>query len=86
MKDINAAQQVTRRIVSQLVQDKTEALLKLAANPSDALHKSDVQDRDLLTLLLKANMADDVPEDQRLSEEEMLARTYVLAWNTVKMG
>jgi hypothetical protein len=32
--------------------------------------------RDLLSLLVKANMAVDVPEDQRLSDEDMLGRPY----------
>jgi hypothetical protein len=32
--------------------------------------------RDLLSLLVKANMAVDIPEDQRLSDEDMLGRLY----------
>ena len=32
--------------------------------------------RDLLTLLLKANMATDIPDNQRLSDEDVLARTF----------
>jgi hypothetical protein len=31
--------------------------------------------RDLLSLLVRANTAKDIPESQRLSEEEVLART-----------
>lgn len=37
--------------------------------------KPDVEgSRDLLTLLLKANMDPDVPESQRLSEEDVIVR------------
>ena len=31
--------------------------------------------RDLLTLLLKSNMATEIPDNQRLSDEDVLART-----------
>ena len=42
--------------------------------------------RDLLTLLLKANMATDIPDNQRLSDEDVLARTFSLSWCfTVKL-
>ena len=32
--------------------------------------------RDLLTLLIKANMSPDIPESQRLSDEDVLARKF----------
>lgn len=42
--------------------------------------KSDVEgSRDLLTLLLKANMDPNVPESQRLSEEDVMARKPLLS-------
>jgi hypothetical protein len=31
--------------------------------------------RDLLSLLVRANMATDIPESQRLSDQDVLART-----------
>ena len=40
--------------------------------------ENDARGRDLLTLLLKANMATDIPESQRLSDEDVLARACVL--------
>ena len=39
-----------------------------------SVEKKDVIGRDLLTLLLKANMAIDIPDHQRLTDEEVLAR------------
>ena len=36
------------------------------------------QGRDLLTLLIKANMSAEVPENQRLTDDEVLARTLRL--------
>ena len=56
----------------KLIQEKKEEVLKAAsdgAGSADAL-----KSRDLLTLLIKANMSEDVPEDRRLSDEDVLAR------------
>ena len=40
--------------------------------------RDDLQGRDLLSLLIKANMATDIPESQRLSDEDVLARESVV--------
>ncbi len=40
--------------------------------------KKDLQGRDLLSLLIKANMATDIPEHQRLSDDEIIARTCLI--------
>ena len=63
------------RIGMELIKEKKAAIL--AANST--VEKKDVQGRDLLSLLIKANMATDVPESQRLSDEDVLAQvpTYV---------
>ena len=42
----------------------------------EGLERGDLRGRDLLTLLIKANMAMDIPESQRLSDEDVLARAY----------
>ena len=68
-----------RRIGLQLIAEKKAAIL--AEKPSsgkDTLARKDLQGRDLLTLLLKANMAMDIPEDQRLTDEEVLARESLI--------
>ena len=61
-----------RRIGLQLVEEKKAEILKAVSageKGDDTLHS-----RDLLTLLIKANMATDIPESQRLSDEDVLAR------------
>lgn len=61
-----------RRLGMQLVKDRRAAL----ANVKPDVNEDGSKNRDLLTLLIKANMAKDVPEDQRLSDEDVLARTF----------
>ncbi|KAJ3480225.1 hypothetical protein NLI96_g8501 [Meripilus lineatus] len=52
------------------------------------LSKRDVEGRDLLTLLIKANMASDIPENQRLSDEEVIAQipTFFIAGHETTAG
>jgi hypothetical protein len=38
------------------------------------LEKKNIQGRDLLTLLIKANMATDIPDSARMSDEDVLSR------------
>ena len=54
----------------QLICERKDAV-RLQSNRVDM---PDLQGRDLLTLLVKANMEKDVPNNQRLSDEEVLAR------------
>ncbi|OSD00668.1 cytochrome P450 [Trametes coccinea BRFM310] len=71
---IDRAQEVMRRIGVQLIQEKKEAIKReLSESKEGGLGRKDVQGRDLLTLLLKANMATDIPDSQRLSDEEVLS-------------
>ncbi|KAJ2914197.1 hypothetical protein MD484_g6203, partial [Candolleomyces efflorescens] len=51
-----------------LVQNKHEILNSKATSA-----KEDFQKRDLLTCLMRANMADDLPEHQRMSDDDVLA-------------
>ncbi|KAI0736247.1 cytochrome P450 [Fomitopsis betulina] len=76
---IERAQKVMRRIGLQLVEEKKAEIMKATSSGEkgdDTLHS-----RDLLTLLIKANMATDVPESQRLSDEDVLAQvpTFLVA-------
>ena len=64
-----------RRIGKQLIRERKEAILHGSAT-KPGIEKQDVQSRDLLSLLVKANLATDVPESQRLSEDEVLSRAY----------
>ncbi|KAI0827902.1 cytochrome P450 [Trametes gibbosa] len=82
IRRVEKAQGVMRRIGQQFIAQKKEEILRLASekNSSSAKGKG-LQGRDLLTLLLKANMATDVPENQRLSDEEVLSQipTFLVA-------
>jgi hypothetical protein len=42
--------------------------------------------RDLLTLLMKANMSPQVPEHQRMSEKDVLAREYLFVSSSFCQG
>lgn len=65
-----AAQKVTRRIGLQLIAEKKAEIAKAAQHGE----KDTLRSRDLLTLLMRANMSTDIPENQRLSDEDVLAR------------
>ncbi|KZT05294.1 cytochrome P450 [Laetiporus sulphureus 93-53] len=78
-----AAQAVMRRIGMQLIADKKAAILKAAESEKDKENDdgSSLHGRDLLTLLIKANMSTDIPESQRLSDADVLAQvpTFLVA-------
>ncbi|KAI0712911.1 cytochrome P450 [Fomitopsis betulina] len=78
-----AAQSVAQRIGMQLIAEKKAAILREAADRGDEKEISgkSLVDRDLLTLLIKANMSTDIPDAQRLSDEDMLAQvpTFLIA-------
>jgi hypothetical protein len=42
---------------------------------SGRVDKDSLKARDLLTILVRANMATDIPEHQRMSDTDVLART-----------
>jgi hypothetical protein len=50
---------------------------KAAAATSDG-DKGSTRSRDLLSLLVRANTAVDLPDSQRLSDADVVARTYFL--------
>jgi len=60
-----------REIGKQLLDDSRAAIL---AEHSGKVEKDSWQARDLLSLLLKANMATDLQPKQRMSDEDVLAR------------
>ncbi|CAL1696958.1 unnamed protein product [Somion occarium] len=75
------SQKVARRIGQQLLQEKKKALQAQATAEKRGVKRDDLQGRDLLSLLIKANMATDVPDNQRLSDEDVLAQvpTFLIA-------
>ncbi|KAI0736683.1 cytochrome P450 [Fomitopsis betulina] len=77
------AQSVARRIGMQLITEKKAAVMRAALEKGGEKEISgkSLHDRDLLTLLIKANMSTDIPENQRLSDEDVLAQvpTFLVA-------
>ncbi|EED78315.1 predicted protein [Postia placenta Mad-698-R] len=65
------ARKVMRRMGMKLITKKKSEILRLAADGEK--EKGNLQSRDVLTLLIKANMATDLPESHRLSDEDVLA-------------
>ena len=56
----------------RLIAEKKAAIKSEGANTKETYGRN----RDLLTVLLKANMATDIPDSQKLSDEDVLAREY----------
>ncbi|KAI0027308.1 cytochrome P450 [Vararia minispora EC-137] len=75
-----ASLRIMRRIGLRLIEEKKAAVLQ-SAPPDGAVEKDDVRGRDLLSLLIKANLASDVPAHARMSDDEILAQvpTFLVA-------
>lgn len=61
------------RIGKELLSD-AKAAARASATEKGEIEKNNLQGRDLLSLLVKANMATDIPESQVLSDKDVLAR------------
>ncbi|KAF8267241.1 cytochrome P450 [Lactarius quietus] len=73
---------VIGRIGSQLIQDKKAAVLaEHSSDGAGVVEKHDVQGHDLLSLLIKSNIASDMPASMRMSDSEILSQvpTFLLA-------
>ncbi|KAI0267190.1 cytochrome P450 [Russula aff. rugulosa BPL654] len=71
-----------QRTGSQLIQDRKSAVrAECDANGSSAVGRQHVGGHDLLSLLIKANIAADMPESMRMSDTEILSQvpTFLLA-------
>ncbi|KAA1468431.1 cytochrome P450 [Dentipellis sp. KUC8613] len=79
------AMRVVQRIGSELVAERKAAVLATAEKKLDAaaplVGKKDIVGRDLLSLLIKANMASDLPESARMVDGDVLAQipTFLMA-------
>lgn len=63
----------------QLLAEKKAAIVQAAnAAEKSKVVEDRLQGRDLMTLLIKANMSTDIPDRQRLSDEDVLARTSAM--------
>ena len=63
-----------RRIGMELIQERKAEIMREYSEKGAAIEKKDVQGRDVLSLLIKANMATDISNEQRLTDEEVMAR------------
>ncbi|KZV67414.1 cytochrome P450 [Peniophora sp. CONT] len=81
VKNIKEAKKITDRISMQLLDERKVAMRLGTTKDSDDIESKDVAGRDLLTLLVRSNMATDIPDSQRLSDEEVLAQipTFLVA-------
>lgn len=60
---------------SKLVTDQKAATAQAAAEKhAQGPERKDLQGRDLLTLLIKANMATDIPDNQKMTDEDVISR------------
>jgi len=76
------------RIGTQLLRDSKAAMVA-DEEAGDKFEKSAFKRRDLLSLLLRANMSTDLPPSQRMTDDDVLARKYLrlrfqsLTWTNI---
>jgi hypothetical protein len=77
---------IGQNIISQ---KKSEILSSSEIDSKGRVEKKNIQGRDLLSLLMKANMAADVPDHARMTDKDILARKsssyYVLSAEILTM-
>ncbi|KAN0097940.1 Cytochrome P450 [Tylopilus felleus] len=72
-RNVQIAQRTMTRIGKQLMWS-AKAAAHASATEKGEIEKNSLHGRDLLSLLIKANMASDIPESQRLPDEDVLAQ------------
>lgn len=65
-------------------QKKAEILFSSEIDSKGRVEKKNIQGRDLLSLLMKANMATDIPEHARMTDEDILARKLSSSHSAVR--
>ncbi|TFK46543.1 cytochrome P450 [Heliocybe sulcata] len=80
LKQIKEARSTMDRIGMQLLEEKKRAVRE-SMSADGKVEKKAFHGRDLLSLLVKANMAEDIPENQRLTDAQVLAQvpTFMIA-------
>ena len=72
---IACMRQRTRSIGQNVIsQKKAEILSSSEIDSKGRVEKKNIQGRDLLSLLMKANMATDIPDHARMTDEDIIAR------------
>ncbi|VDC04361.1 unnamed protein product [Peniophora sp. CBMAI 1063] len=76
--EITEARAILDRVGKQFLAERKAAVL---ASGESKVQRKDVVGKDLLSLLVRDNMASDIPEDSRMTDEEVLAQvpTFLLA-------
>lgn len=69
----NTSLETVRRIGTKMILEKKAEVLAT----KDVVERKDVTSRDLLSLLIKSNMATDLQESERMSDEEILSRRFL---------
>jgi hypothetical protein len=72
------------RIGAQLLSESKAAVLA-TTSVNGSVEKRSMQARDLLSLLVRANMATDLPDSQRLDDADVLARVYLRLFASVPL-
>jgi len=72
-RKVQVAQQTMTRIGRDLL-SKSKAVARANASEKGEIEKNSLHGRDLLSLLIKANMATDIPDSQKLSDEDVVAQ------------
>ncbi|KAI0260279.1 cytochrome P450 [Gloeopeniophorella convolvens] len=79
---LDRAFEVIRRVGTRLIDDKKAAVIaESSTDGSGVVEKQNVQGHDLLSLLIRSNMASDMPETMRMSDSEILSQvpTFLIA-------
>ena len=64
-------------IGNQLLRESKAAVVADDKNTGGKFEKSALKRRDLLSLLLRANMSTDLPPSQRMTDDDVLARKHL---------
>lgn len=74
-RTLNTIKAIGKVLISQ---KKSEILTSANIDAKGGVEKRNIQGRDLLSLLIKANVATDIPDSARMSDEDILARESAL--------
>ncbi|CCM03432.1 uncharacterized protein FIBRA_05565 [Fibroporia radiculosa] len=85
MKRIATARAAMNHIEMDLIAKGKAEILTAAGGVPEKIEKN-IRGRDVLALLLKENMAVDVPGNQRMSDEDVLAQIPASAWEEFSCG
>ena len=76
VRETAKANKIIHEIGMQLIAEKKAAIYENRAVSDEVVKREDIEGHDLLSLLLRSNMASDLPESARLSDKDILAREF----------